>query len=116
MAYYECTGGASDITNLLLDAALPENSNYTVSTNLSGKSVLICLFTFTWDDIYYRGNCYKAVYMDITNGENLGISYEAHLIVTGGYTGVYITPSSSKIVFKAYVHDKALILNRVIVI
>ena len=115
MAYYECTGSTSDITNLLLDAVLPEKSNYTVSTNLSGKSVLICLFTFTWDDVYYRGNCYKAVYMDITNGENLGITYDAHLIVSGGYTGVYITPSSSKIVFNAYTHD-ACILNRVIVI
>ena len=54
--------------------------------------------------------------MNITNGENLGITYDAHIIVEGGYSGVYITPSSSKIVFKAYVHDKALILNRVIVI
>ena len=32
-------------TNLLLDVALVQNSNYTVSTNLSGKSALICLFT-----------------------------------------------------------------------
>lgn len=114
MAYYECS--TNTITNLLLNEVLVINSNYTVSTNLSGKSVLICLFTFAYDTDIFKGNCYKAVYMDINNGVNLDITYNAYFYVEGGYTGIYITPSSSKIVFNPHVHDKALILNRVIVI
>ena len=116
MAYYECGSDTSASTNLLINVPLPKDLNYTVSTNLSGKSALICLFTFLSEDSYYKGKCYKAVYFDITDEANLGITYEAHLLVAGGYTGVDITPSISKIVFNAYVHDKNCVLYRVIII